>query len=66
MAAGTEIKLKRKAGNFTTGQLAEGEVGVNTSDKILEFSTDGSDVNTIDTSTLASESNAIAYAIALG
>jgi hypothetical protein len=63
MAAGTEIKLKRKAGNFTTGQLAEGEVGVNTSDKILEFSTD---VNTIDTSTLASESNAIAYAIALG
>lgn len=44
MAAGVTIKNKRKAGNFATSELAAGEIGVNTTDKRLNFSTTGSDV----------------------
>jgi|ERR1044072_1218193 hypothetical protein len=44
MAAGVVIKHKRKAGNFAANDLAAGEVGVNTTDKCLNFSTTGSDM----------------------
>lgn len=44
MAAGVKIQHKRKAGSFTTTQLAAGEIGVNTTADRLEFSTDGTDI----------------------
>lgn len=44
MAAGVTIKLKRKAGAFTGGQLAAGELGVDVSNDDLYASSDGSDV----------------------
>lgn len=50
MAAGTTIQLKRKAGAFTTGQLAAGEAGVDTTNGDFYFSTDGSDVVQVDVS----------------
>lgn len=41
MAAGVTIKQKRKAGSFTGGQLSAGEMGINTSSRLPEFSADG-------------------------
>ncbi len=66
MAAGATIKQKRKAGGFATEELAEGEIGVNTADVRLEFSTDGTDINLVTGGGGVSESLAIAYAVALG
>lgn len=61
MAAGTTIKLKRKAGAFTTGQLQAGEVGVNTTDVRLEFSPDGSAVSTISSTPTVSTNSSTPY-----
>ena len=47
MAAGTTIQHKRKAGAFTGGQLAAGEIGVDTTNGALYFSTDGATVATL-------------------
>ncbi len=47
MPAGTLIKHKRKAGAFTTGQLAAGEFGVDTTNGAVYFSHDGSAVTAI-------------------
>lgn len=47
MAAGITFKLKRKAGVFTTGQLAAGEVGIDTTNDDLYFSTDGTDIHKV-------------------
>lgn len=47
MAAGVTLKHKRKAGAFTSGELAAGEVGVNTSAPRIEFSADGTTVSTV-------------------
>jgi hypothetical protein len=44
MARQATVKHIRKAGAFTGGQLAAGEVGVNTTEDRLELSTDGADV----------------------
>jgi len=44
MAAGTTIQHKRKAGAFTNGQLAAGEFGVDTTNGVVYFSTDGGDI----------------------
>ena len=44
MAAGVTIKQKRKAGDFAAASLAAGEIGVNTTDKRLNYSTTGSDM----------------------
>lgn len=44
MAAGTTIQHKRKAGAFTGGQLASGEMGVDTTNGVVYFSVDGSTV----------------------
>lgn len=44
MAAGVTIKHKRKAGTFSSAELAAGEIGINTSADVPEFSTDGTDV----------------------
>lgn len=44
MPRGLRMKSPRKAGAWTAGELLEGEIGVNTSAKRLEFSTNGSDV----------------------
>lgn len=46
MAAGTTIQHKRKAGVFTGGQLAAGEFGVDTTNGVVYFSTNGSTVTT--------------------
>jgi hypothetical protein len=47
MAAGTTIQLKRKAGAFTGGQLAAGELGVDTANALVYFSADGSDIHSV-------------------
>lgn len=47
MAAGTTIQHKRKAGAFAGGQLAAGEIGVDTTNGALYFSTDGATVATL-------------------
>lgn len=47
MAAGVTIKHKRKAGAFITEELQPGEVGVNTLDGTIEFSTSGFDVHKV-------------------
>lgn len=44
MAAGTTIKLKRKAGAFTGGELAAGELGVDVSNEKVYGSSDGTTV----------------------
>lgn len=44
MAAGLTIKHKRKAGAFTNGELAAGEVGIDTSNSRIYYSADGSTV----------------------
>lgn len=44
MPAGVTIKLKRKAGAFTSGQLAAGEAGIDSTNGALYFSVDGSAV----------------------
>ena len=47
MAAGVTIKLKRKAGAFSGGELVAGEVGVDTTNGVVYFSLDGSTVQRI-------------------
>lgn len=47
MAAGVTIKVKRKAGAFTGGQLAAGELGLDVTNDVLYASADGSTVFTI-------------------
>lgn len=47
MAAGVQIKHKRKAGAFTGGQLAAGEMGLDTTNSVWYYSIDGSTVATI-------------------
>ncbi len=47
MAAGTTIQLKRKAGAFTGGQLAAGEIGIDTTNGVIYFSTNGSTVTAV-------------------
>lgn len=47
MAAGTTIKIKRKAGAFSGGELAAGELGLDVSNDVLYFSVDGSTVDTV-------------------
>jgi hypothetical protein len=44
MAAGTTIQHKRKAGAFVGGDLAAGEFGVDTTNGVVYFSTNGSTV----------------------
>lgn len=44
MAAGVTIKIKRKAGAFSNGQLAAGELGLDTTNGVVYFSADGSTV----------------------
>ncbi len=46
MAAGTTIQHKRKAGAFVGGDLAAGEFGVDTTNGVVYFSTNGSTVTT--------------------
>ena len=47
MAAGVKIQYKRKAGAFIAGELAAGEMGVDTTNGTVYFSADGSTVNKI-------------------
>lgn len=47
MAAGVQIKHKRKAGAFVGGELAAGEMGVDVSNSIVYFSVDGATVTAI-------------------
>ncbi len=47
MASGVKIQHKRKAGAFTAGDLAAGEMGVDTTNGTVYFSADGSTVNKI-------------------
>ena len=47
MAAGVKIQHKRKAGAFIAGELAAGEMGVDTTNGTVYFSADGSTVNKI-------------------
>ena len=44
MPRGIRFKLLRKAAAFVSGELSAGELGVNTADKRLAFSTNGTDV----------------------
>lgn len=44
MPAGTTIKIKRKAGAFVGGELAAGELGLDTTNDVLYGSTDGTTV----------------------
>jgi len=44
MAAGTTILFKRKAGAFTGGQLAAGEFGLDTTNGVIYYSTNGTTV----------------------
>jgi len=44
MAAGVTVKLKRKAGAFSGGDLSAGEGGVDTTNEDIYFSSDGSTV----------------------
>lgn len=48
MPAGVVIKHKRKTSNFTPGQLAAGEWGLNTSIGFWQFSSDGSTITPLD------------------
>jgi hypothetical protein len=48
MAAGITVKHKRKAGAFVAGELAAGEVGLDTTNDRWYFSSDGSTVNPVD------------------
>lgn len=49
MAAGTKIQHKRKSsGNFVAGELAAGEMGLNTTTGLWFFSVDGSTVTPLD------------------
>lgn len=48
MPAGVVILHKRKATNFTAGQLAAGELGLNTASGLWQFSQDGSTVTPLD------------------
>jgi hypothetical protein len=47
MAAGTNILLKRKAGAFSGGELAAGEMGIDTTNGVVYFSTNGSTVSVV-------------------
>ena len=44
MARAAQVKHIRKAGDFSATDLGAGEIGVNTTDKRLNFSTTGSDM----------------------
>lgn len=46
MPRGLTIKQLRKTGAFAAGELAAGQLGVNVSDRRLEFSVDGALVDT--------------------
>ena len=52
MAAGVTIKIKRKAGAFTGGQLAAGELGLDTTNSDLYSSNDGATVYAVNASGL--------------
>jgi hypothetical protein len=52
MAAGATIKHKRKAGAFTGGELAAGEIGVDVSNGDIYFSVNGTTVVHIDVSAI--------------
>lgn len=52
MAAGATIKLKRKAGAFSGGELEAGEVGINSTNGDLYLSKDGTTVTQIDVSAI--------------
>jgi hypothetical protein len=41
VAAGVVLKHKRKAGNFANGELAAGEIGLNTNSGAWFYSADG-------------------------
>jgi hypothetical protein len=47
MAAGTTIKIKRKAGAFTGGDLVAGELGLDTTNGVVYFSANGSTVEAV-------------------
>ena len=49
MAAGATIKIKRKSGAFTNGELAAGELGLDVTNSKLYTSNDGSTVYQLDT-----------------
>lgn len=51
MAAGVTVKLKRKAGAFADGQLAPGEMGIDTTNGNIWFSLDGTTVTTLEKKT---------------
>lgn len=48
MAAGVVLKHKRKTTNFVAGELAAGELGLNTSIGLWQFSLDGSTVTPLE------------------
>ena len=66
MAAGVTIKHKRKAGAFSNGELAAGEWGLDTTNNVWYYSTNGTTVASISTTPGVSQADAIAYAVALG
>lgn len=57
MAAGVTIKHKRKAGAFSGGELAAGELGVDVTNSDLYFSVDGSGVVQVDVSAIGGGSS---------
>lgn len=59
MAAGTLIKQKRKAGAFVAGELAAGEIGVDTTNGDLYFSKEGTTVTQIDVSAVGGGSSVV-------
>lgn len=65
MAAGVTMKQKRKAGAFVDGELQAGEWGLDTTNNVWYYSTNGTTVVSVSSSGV-SQSDAIAYAIALG
>lgn len=57
MPAGVTLKQKRKAGAFTGGELAAGEIGVDTTNSRLQFSADGTTIVTPVSDTAYNESS---------
>lgn len=53
MAAGTTIKIKRKAGAFSNGELAAGELGLDVTNSKLYSSVNGTTVFLLDTAGIA-------------
>ena len=52
------IKLKRKSGAFTSGDLAAGELAVDVKNNNLCYSTDGKDVHVIESTSFISDKEA--------